>query len=722
MRINNTPLNKLLVLYALLLFALSNYAQTVTLKNDSVQENIGKHFSIYDDTDSKLTINDIFKIDTAFKISENAIPNFYVSSHTHWLKSRIINLESDSNYVIQIKQPSIDFVDFFITKNHSILLDATSGDRRLYQEKTFPHTTHIAEFKIPQGDSIDMYIRVKGGEHVQVPINIGSANAMNSRLTSFDLIAGIYIGIILVMILYNLFVFMAVRDKSYLYYVFYILIVGFTQINFQGYAARIFWPNNEWLLTYAVYFLSSFVAIASMEFMKVFLHTNVNYPSFTKVIRVFYSIYAIAIIAALCNYFTIAYMTIQFNASIAATYLLVCAIRIMNTGYRPAKYFVYAWSIFLIGVVVYVSKDYGILPFNDYTVYLMPLGTAVEVVLLSFALADRINVLKKEKEISQAEALRVSQENERIVREQNVVLEEKVSIRTKELSKTNIELSKTLEELKQTQSQLVEQEKMASLGQLTAGVAHEINNPINFVLANVKPIKRDIGILIKMIDTVETIALSDLSKEVKIEKITELKNEIDFDYLKTEIDFLLKGIDEGSSRTAEIVKGLRVFSRLDEDDAKLADINEGINSTIVICNNLLGTKIQIEKNYTENGMIECYHGKMNQVFMNMMTNAIYAVKDRYKDNHGGFIKITTERINTNFIITFEDNGNGMNEATQQRLFEPFFTTKPVGDGTGLGLSISFNIIKKHNGSISVESSENEGTKFIIEIPVSLLKN
>ncbi|MCU0442263.1 MAG: ATP-binding protein [Bacteroidia bacterium] len=248
-------------------------------------------------------------------------------------------------------------------------------------------------------------------------------------------------------------------------------------------------------------------------------------------------------------------------------------------------------------------------------------------------------------------------------------------------------------------------------------MAHEINNPINFVTSNVKPLKRDVDLLLELINKLETIAKSNKSNTEKEIEIQALKVGFDFDYLQEEITFLLKGINEGSTRTAEIVKGLRIFSRVDEDDLKKADINEGLDSTIIIINNLLNGRIIIEKNYGNIPLAECYPGKLNQVFLNLITNAIYAVNAQFNQDPGGIIRIETEATQNSILIRISDNGIGMNESTLKKLFEPFFTTKPVGEGTGLGLSISYNTIKKHNGTIHVTSTPAIGTTFTIEIPI-----
>jgi two-component system, NtrC family, sensor kinase len=425
----------------------------------------------------------------------------------------------------------------------------------------------------------------------------------------------------------------------------------------------------------------------------------------------------IALILCILGYQNASYNLINITAGLGSLFVLFVAIALYKHGSRPAGFFLISWTIFLLSVCVFALKDFGILDYNAYTYHALEFGSALETILLSFALADKINIYKKEKELSQAEALRIAKENERIIKEQNEQLEQKVEERTHELKETNEELNKTLHDLKETQTQLVESEKMASLGQLTAGIAHEINNPINFVTSNVKPLKRDVDLLLEIINKIEHIATTGIEAAEKEKQIKELKETYDFDYLLEEISFLLKGINEGSSRTAEIVKGLRIFSRVDEDDLKRADLNEGLDSTIIIVNNLLNGKIRIDKQYGNLPLVECYPGKLNQVFLNLISNAIYAINAKSGDNKDGVITIQTLAHEQTVTISITDNGIGMKEATLKKLFEPFFTTKPVGEGTGLGLSISYNTIKKHNGSISVKSEWNIGTTFIIEIPI-----
>lgn len=276
---------------------------------------------------------------------------------------------------------------------------------------------------------------------------------------------------------------------------------------------------------------------------------------------------------------------------------------------------------------------------------------------------------------------------------------------------------KALEDLKAAQTQLVQAEKMASLGQLTAGIAHEINNPINFIAANVNPLKLDLDDIKSVMETL-TQGNAELPPAQLIQQFMASYQEMDAAYLFREMDLLLDGIEEGASRTKEIVDGLRNFSRLDENEFKAVDIREGIDSTLKILSNKIKGRIEIEKNYDPNSEVECMPGKINQVFMNILSNAIQAIEDVPSQDTHHKIYITTERQTAHMKVSFRDTGKGMDEATQKRIFEPFFTTKEVGKGTGLGLSITFGIIQDHKGKIYAQSEPGKGTEFIIELPLS----
>jgi two-component system NtrC family sensor kinase len=277
------------------------------------------------------------------------------------------------------------------------------------------------------------------------------------------------------------------------------------------------------------------------------------------------------------------------------------------------------------------------------------------------------------------------------------------------LNRQKDELQKTLENLKQAQSQLVQSEKMASLGQLVAGIAHEINNPVNFISAGVESLSTNLDEIRQVLDIYHKITSGNVSE--KLREIEELKVKVEYKEAIREINQLIESIKNGTKRTTEIVRGLRTFSRLDEDILKMADIHEGLDSTLILLHNRYKNRIEVVRDYTNLPLVECYPGQLNQVFMNILSNAIDAIEDK------GIITITTSKSNGSIQVSIKDSGHGIPHDIREKIFDPFYTTKGVGKGTGLGLSISQSIIEKHKGTIKVKSETEKGTEFVISFPV-----
>ncbi len=282
------------------------------------------------------------------------------------------------------------------------------------------------------------------------------------------------------------------------------------------------------------------------------------------------------------------------------------------------------------------------------------------------------------------------------------------------LETQHTDLENAYNELKMVQSQVLQQEKMASIGQLAAGVAHEINNPMGFIISNLNTLKRYIEKVSEYL-TIQTATVERCSKQCGntdiITEIAEKRKELKIDYITKDLNNLINESLEGADRVKKIVQDLKNFSRVDESEFKTADINSGLESTINIVWNELKYKATLVKEYGDIPLTVCNPGQLNQVFMNLLVNAAHAIAKQ------GEILVRTWHEGRMINITISDTGFGISEENQKRIFEPFFTTKEVGKGTGLGLSIAYDIIKKHNGMIKVDSEVGKGTTFTISIPV-----
>ncbi len=303
-------------------------------------------------------------------------------------------------------------------------------------------------------------------------------------------------------------------------------------------------------------------------------------------------------------------------------------------------------------------------------------------------------------------------------------LAEELETRVKERT---FELSKALIDLQNTQLKLVQSEKMSSLGQLVAGVAHEINNPVNFISGNITHAENYTNTLMQALHLYQA-----YYPQTSPELLSELED-LDLDFLLQDLPNLISSMKLGVTRIQGIVTSLRTFSHMDEAENKQVNIHEGIDSSLIILQGRIKSKfnqpnipnIKVIKEYTDLPLIDCYPGQLNQVFMNILVNALDSLESHYTNNtledNPNFPQIIIKTSLTDdqeVKISISDNGQGMNENTKQKLFDPFFTTKPVGKGTGLGLSISYQIITEyHRGKLLVNSTLGEGTEFVIIIPL-----
>ncbi|TVP61286.1 MAG: PAS domain S-box protein [Nodularia sp. (in: Bacteria)] len=314
---------------------------------------------------------------------------------------------------------------------------------------------------------------------------------------------------------------------------------------------------------------------------------------------------------------------------------------------------------------------------------------------------------------------------------QNLATQVAIAIQQADLYQTSQcksqELERAYQELKQTQVQLIQSEKMSSLGQLVAGIAHEINNPVSFIYGNLEPVEEYAEDLLNIIGLYQD---SYPTPSIEIMKAIE---EVDLEFIIKDLPKTLQSMKTGASRIQNIVKSLRTFSRLDEADLKPIDLHENIDSTLMILQSQLNGKIgkpeiTVIKNYGNLPQFECYVGLLNQVFMNLLMNAIQAIEERQiievDPTYQGMITITTMVEPSEAVsISVQDNGIGMSEEVKAKILNPFFTTKPVGKGTGMGLSNSYQIVtKNHQGELFFDSTLGEGTIFTIRLPKTKVKN
>lgn len=712
------------VLYGLILlfsfYQIQAQEQKIQITGSQQSVMLAENVDFLEDPTNQLTAEQVLQSGN-FKRSTDQIPVFNNGVQNAWFRLDVSNQSASSSLFLDITYSNLSEVTFYrIDSGKAIQLgkDGNAVETDSIQRKT---THFIFDLQLPVGAQGKYLLHINSRHPIIVPAYVHTNEGLNESLNVQTLVVGIYMGVMLVMLLYNLFIFSATRDRNYLLYIFYIFFLTLAQSTLAGYGFRFLWPDNFWINRYAVVITSSLSAISGLLFTMQFLQTSVNTIRFHRIMQALIAIYVVGMLLCIfSNDLSISYHILNYNGGAVVLIVLSTSIYLVTKGYRPAKFYILAWAFFLISFLILILRNLAFLPYNDFTTYIIYVGSSFEVALLAIALADKINNLRKEKELSQAESLRNLQENEKLIINQNALLEKKVNERTEELLKTNENLSSAMDELKDAQIQLVDAEKMASLGQLTAGIAHEINNPINFVKSNIGPLQMDIDDLISIIDAYQP--LHEMPADEipdKLKAVKRLKDKIDIDYLKNEVENLVSGIRDGAERTVEIVKGLRTFSRLDEGEIKTVNIYEGLDSTIVLLRNMLNENIIIEKDYKADGVIECFPGKLNQVFMNIISNAIHAIKLKGDRTEKNYIRIFSKEVDGMLELHIKDTGVGMPDEVRRKIFDPFFTTKEVGEGTGLGLSIVYKIIFMHFGKIDVISSPGNGAEFIISLNYQL---
>ncbi len=270
------------------------------------------------------------------------------------------------------------------------------------------------------------------------------------------------------------------------------------------------------------------------------------------------------------------------------------------------------------------------------------------------------------------------------------------------LGSKQLEQEQLMHKLEKANAQLLQSEKLAAIGQLAAGVAHEINNPIGYVFSNLKTLTGYVNDLLRIVDAVDGVS--------SLDELQQLKRSLEYDYIRNDVEALIHESEDGIERVKKIITALKDFSHIEEEEFRAADLHKGFDSTLNLVNNELKYKAEVVREYGDLPPVECIPSQINQVVMNLLINAAHAIEGF------GRISLRSSHEGDWIWLEVEDNGKGIDPAILNRIYEPFFTTKPVGKGTGLGLALSYNIVQKHNGRIEVFSSPGQGTRFRVWLP------
>lgn len=693
------------------------------------------------DPEGNLTLDEIMRREDQFSPLRERSATFGNTTDAIWFKVEIKNTSED--ILIGIDNETLHHINFFSKAHSGEYKEVVTGFMHDFNSR--PVDDNIFLFPVKSSENIEeYYFRIKSDHMFSSPFKLGHISSFENYSFQKDILYAIYLGIALSLFLYNLFIYIITRRKTYVFYLLYIACIFVMVTSEHGFIFQNLHPGLPGI-NRLFPFLPFITAIFILLFVQSFLETKKYTPVLDKITNVI-----IGLLVLLCVFYLVTwdYRTAvnigQVTGLVFITDSLLIIFFAARNGNTNSRLYTAGIVAFFLSIVLYLMSQNNVLPDVFVLRHAVVFGSSIEIIMFSLALANWINRLRQEAnqalEMTNAELLKselqlketitrqeefqkqlrkqnkklvLSEEQMRKIAEEQLETSEKLLITQAELQSILRSERESYQQLLEAQSQLVNNEKMASLGQLTAGIAHEINNPINFIYNGIDTLKLTLEELLTVIDKTD-IPRNDADRKRIVQEIVALNNRYDINELSNDVEELVADIQKGAVRTMEIVKGLRVFSRLDEEERKPANVNENLDATLVLLRNKTKDKIAVKKYYDSTiGDITCYPGQLNQVFMNILSNAIQAIPDGRND---GEIMVYTENRPDEVIVRIKDNGMGIPEDVQKRIFEPFFTTKPVGVGTGLGLSIVYGIVEKHGGSIYVNSMVGEGTEFVIHLP------
>lgn len=640
---------------------------------------------ILEDPDKSLSIEDILWTDIRnyFEKSTGGIPNHGYTSSVYWVEVTVYNDSSKRNWLLEIDNPAMDYISLFFPNNGGFD-ERLTGDLHPFNHRDVEHRSFIYHMQFPPGEATVFYLRFETEGAMQLPLSLWDPHAFIKKVQVEYSLLGIFYGIAFVMALYNLFLYFSLRYNSYLFYVIFIVSNFFIHVSFTGSAYQYLWPDTPWWNNRSIVFFMSISNITAFLFAKSFLSLNKYTPRFNLAFN-YLIVFSLCITILLFFSYSMALNLIVVSSFINVIVIFVAAFICYQRGYHPARYFLLAWTISIVGTAISLGADAGVIPVTFFTKYAWQMTSAVEFVLFSFALADKINVMRKEKEQAEAQKDKINQR----LQEMNDKLEEKVKERTGKLEKANIELEKANEQLRKWEK---------SRKQLLSNISHELGTPITFLQGYVQSVRTGIieGNDPKYLQSVEN----------KIQLLDRLIQDL----------FDLSKFQTGTMRLNITMVDLRkwmneIYTRFEMDVPKK--------------NITFHAPVMDLPKESQRGFIYIDQERMDQVFTNLIYNAM-----KFTDSGGEIsiyvkaVKKDTKDSNVDFdgevMIEVKDTGRGIKQVDLPYVFDRFYKGINTRDnsGSGLGLAITQEIIHYHKGEIWVDSKEGEGTSFYFSLPIS----
>ena len=772
----------LLALLSVNVFGAGKVLEVSPFAGDSISLN--EYFAVLEDPASELTLADVQKPQVAARFTQAktaAALNYGHSRSTVWLRLHMRN-SSDRAVArfLEIGFARISEVEFYYPNPAGGYHAVVTGGAKPFASRAYKNRQFVFPVSLPAHTDETYYIKLRSDLVLLAPARLWETEAFYLFERDDYLLQALYYGMALALIIFNLLLFLMLREATYLQYVSFAILVVLNVSVQGGLAQEFLWPKASSWSNSATAVLLPLVTGVFIVFTRKILDTRKVVPRFDlclKALELACVPFSIAGFVALSTVFPL----ISNFVSVCYVTIFVAAVLCAMKRQRSAYLFLIAFTLFLAGVLATVLRGAGLLPHGIFTTYGPQIGSALEMLLFSLVLSDRYKIFRKEKERAQSEAIQAqatalnAQQNlVEILQNSERKLEERVAQRTRELNLSIQTLGSTLNELRSAQTQLIQAEKMASLGQLVANIAHEINTPIAAVKSSGQSIADAVnqirqtqqqfwaldqatqalfshlvghagtrGKLLSNRD--ERNIVRDLARKLeeagiamaghRASVMVELNAETVFSkYLPLlrhpESEMILGrayntalilrctgNINAAVERVSKIIFALKSFSGDGNGNARemtVASLECGIEAVLTLYGNQIRQSTTLIRQYEDLPSLYCRHNELSQVWTHLIQNALQAMQ------HNGVLTIGVRRVNDAAVVSVGDTGCGIPEEIRGRIFDPFFTTRAIGEGSGLGLDIARKIVEAHEGRIEVDTEVGAGTTFSVFLPLNNL--
>ena len=707
----------------LCLFAFSATATPIRLTNSTQADNLFGEMELLKVPAGQVSLRELLQNPARYPFvqTRNRDIEPYNRTYGYWLRFTIIN-ETSASYFLQFVYDGTEAITVYEVAAGRAVAIHTLGT--LHNERVYPFlkSNQVVPIALKQGQTHTFYVYLEGIYTTAWPIYCRSTINLLQHLHLSDLFYGFYYGFILMIIVYSLLLYSRLRETDTFRYAIWVIVVGLQLALFRGHTNEFLGLSDPDIVRYATV-LAGVTGLLHTLFTLAFLRLRQQAPLYYKIGVGIFALYALGMVINVFSVVTMKQHTGQQIdivpplALVEGMFSIWAGVAMYRRGFRPALFYSIGNLLFYASIFVFLLYAFGQLPHSFWTYNSIHIGSALEIILFTLALTYKVNLLKQGQETAIQEQLRLTEANKQLVEQQNSMLEIKVKERTNELNTQKNSLQNTLAQLRTTQTQLIQQEKMASLGELMAGIAHEIQNPLNFV---------------------------NNFSEVSTELVDEMQEELKAGNPATAIDLAgdlkqnLSKITHHGQRASSIVKGMLEHSRTSAGERQSTNLNALADEYLRLAYQGIrrsegrtpgGPAKQKDFNcalvtdFDPNlGQVDIVPQEISRVLLNLYTNGFYAVQQRsggvaVTADYQPTLWVSTKQLADTIEIRVRDNGTGIPESVKAKIFQPFFTTKPTGEGTGLGLSLSYDIVTKgHGGTLEVESVEGEGTTFIIKLP------